>query len=213
MSVLNTNPEQLRSVSMRGRDLSYLIRQLAAVTRNIRMSMDYEIRAKEEIARKLSRLEEQISGKADTLRAYSDTLEQISALYLRTEKENVARLYADSADMQGTHSIIGKILPVEIKPWIIVPPSPRPAPFIPRPLPWPYPVIPTPRPAPHIPPKPPIWQAIIPRIIIRPVPVPQPAPRPVPFISPRPPVRWFFTLNSDDVAGPGGRNPQYVQLP
>ena len=186
MSVLNTNPEQLRSVSMRGRDLSYLIRQLAAVTRNIRMSMDYEIRAKEEIARKLSRLEEQISGKADTLRAYSDTLEQISALYLRTEKENVARLYADSADTQGTHSIIGKILPVEIKPWIIVPPSPRPAPFIPRPLPWPYPVIPTPRPVPpHIPPKPSIldgidsikidWEKL--REKLEPLP-PKPAPKP-----------------------------------
>lgn len=225
MSVLNTNPEQLKSVSMRERDLSYLIRQLAAVTRNIRMSMDYEIRAKEEIARKLSRLEEQISEKADTLRAYSDTLAEISDLYLRTEKENVARLYADSADTQGTHSIIGTIVPGVVRPWIIVPPSPRPAPFIPRPLPWPYPVIPTPRPVPHIPSKPPIW-SVFDWDKLRPIP-PSPTPKPSildgidwsKIFKPKPtfyspPIDYwkrFFRHGGEDVWRPGILKPLGIQ--
>ena len=140
--------------------------------------MDYEIRAKEEIARKLSRLEEQIFAKADTLRAYSDALAEISDIYLRTETENAARLHADSADTQGLYDVLNpNLTDVHIVPWITVPPSPRPAPFIPPPLPWPYPVIPTPpRPAPHIPPKPSIW-SVFDWDKLRLIP-PSPAPKP-----------------------------------
>lgn len=225
MSVLHTNPEQLKNISQRERDISNLIRQLAAETRSIRMSMDYEIRAKEEIARKLSRLEEQIFAKADTLRAYSDALAKISDVYLRTETENAVRLHADSTDVRGLYDVLNpNLIDVHIVPWIIVPPSPRPAPFIPRPLPWPYPVIPTPRPAPHIPPKPPIW-SVFDWDKLRPIP-PSPAPKPSildgidwnKIFKPKPgfhtpPIDWnrFIRLGGKDAWRPSMLKPLDVQ--
>lgn len=147
MASIYAQTEQIRRLAEEERKISVEVARLAEEVERIRRAMNYKISAREKIAQTLDRTRNSMLMEANVLRQYASALSEIAERYRATENGNLSGLHVEKSDIHGGGGGEPIIWQARVPEWIwrVIPPSPRPAPFISRPLPWPYsPVIPNP---------------------------------------------------------------------